>query len=134
MKKITLTLLTLIMVMPSLVCSVSLCPMKAAQAAEIGASTNAAMPCHEQAKDIKSDTDTVMLMTDCMGVDLQKAATAQIDIPAFTSHLIIYPAFTEIAANQLNYMNSNSIRGSPPQPDITAISAPTYHTTQRFRI
>ena len=131
MKKLTLTLLTLLMVMPSLVCSMSLCPMGSAQAAEIDSPP---MPCHEQAKDNKFDNGAVMLMTDCMGVDLQKADTAQVNAPDLSSNIIIYPAFTNIITTQLTSLSSNAIRGPPPQIDIVAISSSIYQTTQRFRI
>jgi hypothetical protein len=75
-----------------------------------------------------------MLMQDCMGVDLQKADTAQVNVPDLSSNIIIYPAFTDIITTQLTSVGSNAIRGPPLQPDIVALSAPIYHTTQRFRI
>jgi hypothetical protein len=130
MKKLTLTFLTLFMVMPSLVCGMTLCPMQSAQAAEVGA--DKPVPCHEQSQE---DTDSgVMLMQECMGVDLQKSDAAQIGAPDLTIDFVVYAPFIEVLANQFSQIDSNAIRGPPLQPDIVALSAPIYHTTQRFRI
>ena len=130
MKRITLTFLTLLMVIPSLVCGVTLCPMKSAQAAEVSA--DAPVPCHEQSQE---DTDTgVMLMQDCMGVDLQKSDTASTDKPDLKTDLVVYASLTDVLTNQLTQIDSNAIRGPPMRPDIVATYLPIYQTTQRFRL
>ncbi len=130
MKKLTLTFLTLLMVMPSLVCGMTLCPMQSAQAAEIG--TDKPVPCHEQSQE---DAESgVMLMQDCMGVDLQKSDTASIDKPDLKTDFVVYTSLTDVLTTQLTQIDSNAIRGPPMRPDIVATYLPVYQTTQRFRL
>ena len=130
MKKLALTFLTLLMVMPSLVCGMALCPMQSAQAAEIGA--DKPVPCHEQSQE---DTDSgVMLMQDCMGVDLQKADSTSIDISDLETDFVIYASLNDVLATQLTRIESNAIRGPPLKLDIASTGLPVYQTTQRFRL
>ena len=125
MRRLTLAFLTLLAVLPSLMCFMAFCPMQSAQASE-------PVPCHEQAE--QSGGDPVMLMTDCMGVDFFSQNTfhdlqpdqqidgldfAWIDIPAIRS---------------FEPQNINAIRGPPFIEGTRNPSLPIYLTTQRLRI
>jgi len=125
MKRITLTFLTLLAVLPSLMCFMAFCPMQSAQASE-------PVPCHEQAE--QSDDSGIMLMSDCMGIDFFSSNTSfdfqpdqQIDTIDF--------AWADISAiHSFEPKNVNAIRGPPLAIDTLNPSQPLYLTTQRFRI
>ena len=130
MKKLTLTFLTLLMVMPSLVCGVSLCPMQSAQAAEVG--SDAPVLCHEQPQE--EIDGGVMLVQDCLGVDLQKSDTASIDKPELKTDFVVYASLIDVLNGQLTEIDSHSVRTPPLRPDIVATYLPVYQDTRRFRL
>jgi len=106
--------------------------MQSAQAAEISA--DKPIPCHQQSKEDADGEGGVMLMQDCMGVDLQKSDTASIDKPDLKTDFVVYASLTDVLTNQLTQIDSNAIRGPPMRPDIVATYLPVYQTTQRFRL
>ncbi len=125
MKRITLTFLTFLAVMPSLVCFMAFCPMQSAQASET-------VPCHEKSAD--SEDGGVMLVSDCMGVDFF-AQTITNDFQPDQSVDTLDFAWADITSIQgFEPRNVNAIRGPPPSADVTNPSRPLYLTTQRFRI
>ena len=125
MRRTTLTFMTLLAVLPSLMCFMAFCPMQSAQASE-------PIPSHEQAE--QSDESGVMLMSDCMGIDifLQNGDSdfqpeLQIDTLDF--------AWADISAyHSFQPDNVNAIRGPPVENVTRSPSQPLYLTTQRFRI
>ena len=125
MRRITITFLTLLAVLPSLMCFMAFCPMQSAQASE-------PVPCHEQAE--QSDDGGIMLMSDCMGIDFFSSNTSsdfQPDQQIDTVDLV----WADISAiHSFELSNVNAIRGPPLAKDALSPSQPLYLTTQRFRI
>lgn len=117
--------MTFLAVLPSLMCFMAFCPMQAAQASE-------PVPCHEQAE--QSDENGVMLMSDCMGIDV----FAQHNTNDFQPELQIDTldfAWVNITENHtLEPYVVNGIRGPPIGLETRSPSKPLYLTTQRFRI
>ena len=107
--------------------------MQSAQAAE-AVERGDVSPCHEQFEENVDGEGGVMLMQDCMGVDLQKSNMASIDKPDLKTDLVIYASLTNVLNNLLTKIESDSIRGSPLRPDFAAIDLPIYQVTQRFRL
>lgn len=126
MKKIVLTLLIALTVLPSLVCFMAFCPMQSAQASE-------PVPCHE--KSAKNDQDVgIMLVSDCMGVDFFTNTTTN-DIQPDQSVDTLDFVWADLSASySFEPQNINGIRGPPPPDVLTSPSRPLYLTTQRFRI
>lgn len=126
MRKFTLTFLTFLAVMPLLMCFMAFCPMQEAQAAE-------PTPCHEQSTE--NEEGSVMLISDCMGVDFftqdlpnDFQFDQQADILDF-----VWADLTDIHS-LAPQNNINGIRGPPPKQNIKSLSRPLYLTTQQFRI
>lgn len=125
MRRLTLAFLTLLAVLPSLMCFMAFCPMQSAQASE-------PVPCHEQAE--QSGGDPVMLMTDCMGVDFFSQNTFH-DLQSDQQIDGLDFAWMDIPAiHSFEPQSINSIRGPPLIVDTGNPSLPVYLTTQRLRI
>ncbi len=125
MRRTTLTFMTLLAVLPSLMCFMAFCPMQSAQASE-------PVPCHEQAE--QTDGGGVMLMSDCMGIDFFSANTSNDFQPELQIDTLDF-AWADISSiHSVEPSNVNTIRGPPLTKDIRSPSQPLYFTTQRFRI
>lgn len=125
MRNFLLGFMTLLMLMPSLACAMTYCPMQSAQAEE-------QKPCH-QSEDGKKDGP--MLTLDCLGVDLFQQ-DAQADVPQPQSSVdIINFAWADLAADY-NFLpvNIHGIRGPPDWAERTPNQPSIILTTQRFRI
>lgn len=125
MRNFLLGFMTLLMLMPSLACAMTYCPMQSAQAEE-------QKPCH-QSEDGKKDGP--MLTLDCLGVDLFQQ-DAQADVPQPQSFVdIINFAWADLAADY-NFLpvNIHGIRGPPDWAERTPNQPSIILTTQRFRI
>lgn len=125
MRRLTLTFLTFLAVIPSLVCFMAFCPMQSAQASE-------PVPCHEKSAD--TEDGGIMLVSDCMGVDFFMN-NATNDIQPDQSVDTLDFAWADLSVSySFEPQNINGIRGPPPQDVATSPSRPLYLTTQRFRI
>ena len=120
MKQFLLSFLMVVMLTPSLVCAMPVC-MDEALAAK------AKMPCADHAphdsdkKENKSNKLT--LMSDCAGVDMQKADTSSWD------------KTDETASDFIVHRDVGTIRGPPPDwPALSRTQPSILLTTQRFRI
>lgn len=119
----------LVMLTPSLVCAMPIC-MDEALAAK------AEMPCadhHGNKKEGKSDKPT--FMSDCAGVDMQKADTASLEKPDLKSGSLLFLLVDDLALDNLSHADAVTIRGPPPDwPALSRTQPPILLTTQRFRI
>lgn len=131
MKRILLSLMVLLMLMPGLACANMMHDQK--QAAPM-AGMSGDMPCcpkHKPAPD-----KGTMLMQDCMKVDLQQAADMplmkKIDTVKHTYPFIL----TQIANVNLVLVRSHTARGPPPNGPISLseVHNPVFLLTQRLRI
>lgn len=132
MKQFLLSFLMVVMLTPSLVCAMPVC-MDEALAAK------AKMPCADHAphdsdkKENKSNKLT--LMSDCAGVDMQKADTSSWDKTDFKSSPVIYALADETASDFIVHRDVGTIRGPPPDwPALSRTQPSILLTTQRFRI
>lgn len=121
MRKSLLGFMTLLMLTPILACGMAFCPTMANAAEQ--------EPCHQT-----DDNDGVMLVVDCMGVDLfQQDASNDIQ-PDQSVDNIDYVWADLVADYSFKPDNINGIRG-PPDRVIDPQSQPSLIlTTQRFRI
>ncbi len=130
MRQFALAFLTFLIVVPSLACAMPVCKDEAA----------AAQPCHptshEQQSEAEADTaDGVMLLVDCMTVDLFAQDTASTNLQPDQSVDTLDFAWADITATHgFEPRNINAIRGPPITDSATSPSRPLYLTTQRFRI
>ena len=128
MRKVTLSLLAFLTFLPSLVCFMTVCPMKSAQAGET-------MNCHEaMSQDGTSNAQNFMLVQDCLGVDLFQQVDNQDYSPDLTFTDIDFSNFNIAFSNGIELVKSNAIRGPPPRTHSAQSSQYTYLTTQRIRI
>lgn len=128
MRKVTLSLLAFLTFLPSLVCFMTVCPMKSAQAGET-------MNCHESmSQDGTSDVESFMLVQDCLGVDLFQQSDNPDYIPDFTVLDIDFSNVDIAFSNGLENGKTNAIRGPPPTTYLAQLGQHTYFTTQRIRI
>lgn len=122
MKKAFIGFMTLLMLTPSLACAMTYCPMKAS-------ATEQSMPCHQTATD-----DGVMLILDCMGVDLfQQDASGSFsnDQPIESMDY----AWVELVSEYgFQPNNTQSIRGPPDTFSVPHETRSIILTTQRFRV
>lgn len=120
MKRLLLTLLVLVMLTPSLVCSGILCSKMAM----------ADMPCCP-----KQHKETgVKFFKDCSGIELQGVADhIVLNKQVFHSHDLFVLAdatrLTPVAA-----VNNYAIRAPPPEFSVSSSFPPVYLSTQRLRI
>lgn len=141
MKKLTLSFLTLLMLMPSLVCFMAFCTMpQQAHAAVISSGNNEAdlQPCHESGADNVPATDGIMMVQDCMGVDfftpdaagdtVLKTANTDNSIPYFNADYAV------IGYPDMQMRASRLIRGPPFALIAQSSSLPVYLITRRIRI
>lgn len=122
----------LIMITPSLACAMPMCADEA-QAAK------AEQPCANQVShhgDKKSgQSGKVSLLVDCMGVDLQKADTANLDKADLKFSFVVYAVTDETALHFIAHTDAGTIRGPPPDwPALSRTQPSILLTTQRFRI
>lgn len=81
------------------------------------------------------NSPTVMLLIDCMGVDMQKAGTSGIDIPDLKKDFVVYDLTSGADVVQVLHVHEGVIRGPPPNwPDFHETQPSLILTTQRFRI
>ncbi|MCC6598093.1 MAG: hypothetical protein IT559_04835 [Alphaproteobacteria bacterium] len=99
----------------------------------------AGIPCadhadhHGDKKEGKSNKLT--FMSDCAGVDMQKADTASYDKPDIKKDLIVYPLVADIAVSRFLPTDVGTIRGPPPDwPAFSQTQPSILLTTQRLRI
>lgn len=128
MRNFIALLLIFMIVMPSMVCAMSVCSHSSSQTP----------PCHsstpESSKEHKSP-QKIMLMIDCMGVDMQKADTSSIDKPDLKKEIVVYGLVYTPPIIQNLHLEAGDIRGPPPDwPDIHETQPSLILTTQRFRI
>lgn len=124
MKKALLGLIMFMMLTPVLVCTMTFCPMQSAQAAE-------PKPCHETEE--KGST-SLMLVLDCMGVDLFQQDTSLDFQPNLIMTDVSHTWFDLAVDYNFLPKNVNNIRG-PPDKYIEPRGQPSIIlTTQRLRI
>lgn len=122
MRKVLLGFMTLLMLTPILTCAMTLCPMKAAQAAE-------EKSCHEV-----DDNQGLMLALDCMGVDLFYQDVSN-DIPSDLSIEGVDYAWADLVDSySIVTNNTNAIRGPPDWSRRLKSDFSIILKTQRFRI
>ncbi len=121
MKKMLLGFMTLLMLTPVLMCGMVFCPTMANAAEQ--------QPCHQT-----GDSNGLMLVVDCMGVDLFQQDVSNNIQPDLSVDSVDY-AWADLVDNySFQPDNINGIRGPPdrtvePQNQLSIIL-----TTQRFRI
>ncbi len=122
----------LVMLTPSLVCAMPICTDEALAA-------KAQMPCadhadhHGDKKEGKSDKLT--FMSDCAGVDMQKADAASLEKPDLKSHSLLFVLVDDLALDNFSHADAGNIRGPPPDwPALSRTQPSILLTTQRFRI
>ena len=125
MRRTTLTFMTLLAVLPSLMCFMAFCPMQSAQASE-------PIPCHEQAE--QSDEGGVMLMSDCMGIDIFSQNNSNDFQPELQIDSLDFSWANITENHSFEPQDINGIRGPPVESVTRCPSQPLYFTTQRFRI
>ncbi len=132
MRQLLLGFLMLVMLTPSLVCAMPVCTDEALAA-------KAKMPCvdhaphHSDKKENKSNKPT--LMSDCAGVDMQKADTASLDKPDLKSGSVVYILADNARVDWLLHTSLRFIRGPPPDwPALSQTQPAILLTTQRLRI
>ncbi len=128
MRKVTLSLLAFLTFLPSLVCFMTVCPMKSAQAGET-------VNCHEAvSQDETSDAQSFMLVQECLGVDLFQQNDNQDYTPDFTLTDIDFSNVDIAFSNGFELGKANAIRGPPPTTHLAQSGQHTYFATQRIRI
>ncbi len=132
MRQLLLGFLMLVMLTPSLVCAMPICTDEALAA-------KAQMPCadhadhHGDKKEGKSDKLT--FMSDCAGVDMQKADAASFEKPDLKSGSLLFFLVDDLALDNLSHADAVTIRGPPPDwPALSRTQPSILLTTQRFRI
>jgi hypothetical protein len=134
MKQFLLSFLMIVMFTPSLACAMPIC-------ADEAQAVKAEIPCADHASGHHGDQKTTSeskaggLMADCMGVDFQKADTANLDKPDFKGSPVIHALADETSSDLLLYTDASTIRGPPPDwPTLSRTQPSILLTTQRFRI
>ncbi|MCK6418896.1 MAG: hypothetical protein L6Q57_08195 [Alphaproteobacteria bacterium] len=132
MRKTLFAFLMIVMLTPSLVCAMPICTDEALAA-------KAQMPCADHAdhqgdkKEGKSDKLT--FMSDCAGVDMQKANAANFEKPDLKSGSLLFLLLDNLALDNLSHADAGSIRGPPPDwPGLSQTQPTILLTTQRLRI
>lgn len=128
MRSFLLGLLMLVMFTPLLVCAMPLC--------NAAASAKSPVHCagHMAAQD-KKTPGKLTFMSDCMGVDIQKADTAGLEKPDLKSEPVFYAVADILAPSTVFYYAANTIRGPPHDwPALSQTQPAILLTTQRLRI
>lgn len=126
MRKRVAQMLALLMLMPSLVCGMSVCPMSA-QIIDVGEKSH----CGDRVDKASKAAAKIMMFVDCMGVDLQQSPPHfEFDEPRYALDLNAYTVFVPRQPLGDNLTGWISIRG-PPTP---AVPEPIYLITQRLRL
>lgn len=132
MRKFLIAFLMLVMLTPSLVCAMPMCTDEALAA-------KAKVPCadhashHGDKKEGKSNKLT--LLSDCAGVDMQKADTASFEKLDLKTDSLLFVLADGLALDNLLHTNVGNIRGPPPDwPALSQTQPSILLTTQRLRI
>lgn len=132
MRQLLLGFLMLVMLTPSLVCAMPVCTDEALAA-------KAEVPCadhadhHGDKKEGKSNKPT--FMSDCAGVDMQKADTASFEKPDLKSDSLLFVLVDDLSLNNFAHTDAGTIRGPPPDwPALSQTQPSILLTTQRLRI
>lgn len=126
MRKRVAQMLALLMLMPSLVCGMSVCPMSA-QKMDVSEKSH----CGDRVNKASKAADKVIMFVDCMGIDLQQLPPhLQFDEPRYALDLNAYAVFVARQPLGDNLAGVVSTRG-PPTP---ALPEPLYLITQRLRL
>lgn len=132
MRQLLLGFLMLVMLTPSLVCAMPICTDEALAA-------KAQVPCadhtdhHGDKKEGKSNKLT--FMSDCAGVDMQKADTASFEKPDLKSDPLLFVLIDDLSLDNVAHTDAGNIRGPPPDwPALSRTQPSILLTTQRFRI
>ena len=128
MRKFIFSFLILVMLMPSLACAMPTCVGETEMMME--------QPCaeHNVSQSEDSQTDSVNLLIDCMGVDLQKTDTTSLTTPDLKKIDVGYAINADLLNLQSALHETKDIRGPPSESKATGFDAPIFLTTQRFRI
>ncbi len=128
MRQLLLGLLMLVMFTPSLVCAMPIC----------NAAVSAKSPLHcagHMAAQNKKTSGKLTFMSDCMGVDIQKADTANLEKPDLKSEPAVYASADTLAPATITGRETNAISGPPHDwPALSQTQPSILLTTQRLRI
>lgn len=132
MRKFLIAFLMLVMLTPSLVCAMPICTDEALAA-------KAGVPCADQAGhhgDKKEDKSSKLtLMSDCAGVDMQKADTVSFEKRDLKSDLFPFVLVDDLSLDNVAHTDAGNIRGPPPDwPALSQTQPSILLTTQRLRI
>ncbi|MCL4678652.1 MAG: hypothetical protein KJ017_08685 [Alphaproteobacteria bacterium] len=128
MRNFIALLLIFMIAMPSMVCAMSICSHARYKLPSCHTSTS------DSSKEHKAP-EKVMLLIDCMGVDMQKADTASIDKPDLKKEFVVYALADDAPVIQVSHTDEGTIRGPPPDwPNLHETQPSLILTTQRFRI
>lgn len=132
MKQLWLAFLMLVMLTPSLVCAMPVCTNEVLAAkAEVPCADHAGH--HGDKKEGKSNKLT--FMSDCAGVDMQKADTAAFEKPDLKSAPFLFVLVDDLSRDNLVHADAGNIRGPPPDwPRYSQTQPSILLTTQRLRI
>lgn len=132
MRQLLLGFLMLVMLTPSLVCAMPICTDEALAAkAEVPCADHASH--HGDKKEGKSNKPT--FMSDCAGVDMQKADTASFEKPDLKSDSLLFIMADGLVLDAFAHTDAGTIRGPPPDwPALSRTQPSILLTTQRFRI
>ncbi len=128
MRHLLLGFLVILTLMPVMACAMSCCPM------QVEASQSIKMPCHSNNDSAK--TQAIMIMADCMGVDLFSADLTD-DIPQASNIILDYVSFVWADLNDfknIDYLQNNSIRAPPELVNKFTRHTPVILTTSRIRV
>ncbi len=131
MKKALTQLLALLLLMPSLVCGMSVCPTVEQEAAlATGRHCGGEPP-----EGVSKQTDAIMWFSDCMGVDIQPSTLSiELDEPSFLPDLTEVAGVGDWAISPMDYRVHGGIRGSPGWRGRPSTQEPLYLSTRRIRI
>lgn len=130
MQKLIVNALCVLMLIPSLVCAMPVC---LDTAPETRSSDNS--HCADAGKNAAAETNSVMLLVDCTGIDLQQSpAPFSLSDPVFSPDLSDAVNLAMGPAPALGHFRFHPIRGSPGLPSSTQVQDPVYLTTERLRL
>ncbi len=121
MRQTLLGFMTLLMLTPVLMCGMAFCPTMANAAEQ--------QPCHQT-----DGNDGLMLVIDCMGVDLFQADVSNDIQPDLSVDSVDYASADLVADYNFLPSNINGIRGPPNKAERPNTNLSLILTTQRFRI
>ncbi len=119
----------LVMLTPSLVCAMPICTDEALAA-------KAEIPCADHHGDKKEGkSNKLTFLSDCAGVDMQKAETASLEKFDLKADSSVYILADSLPLYNLAHTDAGTIRGPPPDwPALSRTQPSILLTTQRFRI